>query len=76
MPKVNNTHKERRELLYERLTPEYLFNTTSVFSQLPKGFPQLDAETLNHVRNNYKRYFESWVKDEAKKFILNDKTIL
>ena len=70
MPKINNTLKERKQKLFERLTPEYLFSKTSVFSNMPSGFPQLDEKTLDHIKKQYKIYFNSWIEDEAKKFLL------
>lgn len=69
MPKVHNTIKERKAQLYERITPEYLFNNTSIFKSSP-GLKALDPETVERIKADYKLYFESWIKDEAYKFLL------
>ena len=62
MPKVNNTIKQRCDKLREILSPEYMNERTSVFSD-GVGF-ELDKRTLEECKRNYKIYFDSWIKDE------------
>lgn len=73
MTRNNKTNSERRKLLFARISPEHLFSNTAVFSGSP-GIV-LDAATVEHIKTQFRIYFDSWVRDDAKKFILNDKNI-
>lgn len=76
MPKTHNTQKQRRRQLMERITPDYLFTRTCIFTGSPGG-QKLDERTVKYIQDAYKLYFETWVQSEAEKFILDlkDKSI-
>lgn len=74
MPKIHNTNQQRREQLFDRISPLYLFTHTSVFND-PISGPKLDQYTVEYIKANYARYFISWVEEDAKKYILNQKNI-
>lgn len=62
------TKKERKEKLQEKLTPEYLINSTSIFHD-SIGEQPLDKYTVEKIQNNYRLYFNSWIKDELKELL-------
>jgi hypothetical protein len=66
------TNAEKREKLFDRISPIYLFTKTSVFSD-PIGEPKLDQRTVAYIKAQYTNYFKSWVEVDARKFILNEK---
>lgn len=72
MPKTTNTIKQRKAELYMRISPEHLFNKTSIF-HTPVGTPQLDQFTVDYIKTSYTRYFKSWLELDAKQFLLNEK---
>jgi hypothetical protein len=72
MPKINNTYDERKQKLYERITPEHIFNSTSI-AKNPIGDKPLDPYTVEHIKRQYQIYFNSWIKEDAEAFLLNNK---
>lgn len=66
------TNGEKRQKLFDRISPLYLFTKTSIFSD-PIGGPKLDHYTVDYIKAQYAHYFVSWVEEDAKKFILQEK---
>ena len=69
MPKIFNTKKEQKEILHYRISPEHLFNATSIF-KAPIGENELDQRTVDIIKKNYSLYYESWIKELADKFLI------
>lgn len=65
---MRRTKKERREKLKRGISPEYLFNNTSIFMD-PIGDKPLDPYTVERIKYSYKLYFDSWIRDEAEELI-------
>jgi hypothetical protein len=72
MPKKHGTIKQKKERLYDRITPYHVFNSTSIFND-PIGGPKLDKYTVDYIKANYANYFVSWIENDAKAFLLTDK---
>lgn len=69
MPKIDNTIAQRKTQLVNRVTPDWLFEFTSIFRNNPQGLPQLDQHTIDEIKKNFKHHFDSWVKDELHSLI-------
>lgn len=76
MPKTRNTQKQRRQELFNRLSPENLMRTNGpifgiFFAKTADLKPT--AEQMGMMVEAYARYFNSWIDYDARKFILQDK---
>ena len=68
MPKIFNTNKQQKEILHYRISPEHLFNVTSIF-KAPIGEDELDQRAVNIIKKNYSLYYESWIRELSDKFL-------
>lgn len=66
MPKIRGTIKQRKNNLHYRISPEGL---KGVFRTIPGE--NLDARTIEAIKKQYEIFYNSWIKDEADKFLLS-----
>jgi len=64
MPRITNTIIDRKKKLFERLTPDYIQDHTAIFKF---GDPQ----TIEYCKKMYEIYYDTWIKEEAELFLLN-----
>ncbi len=69
MPKITNTIKQRKDRLHYRISPEGL---KGVFCTTEMG-EGLDKRTIIEIQKRYEMYYNSWIKSDADKFLLNKK---
>lgn len=68
MPKIKGTNKLKKEMLLEKLNPEYIIKHTSIFSPQIGGGP-LDEYTVKKIQESFKMWFDSWIKDDLEEVL-------
>lgn len=72
MPKIHKTKKQRKQKLHSMLQPTHLFQQTSIFTN-PIGAPPLDKYTVEHIKHQFDLWFNSWIAEDLKEFLLDNK---
>lgn len=76
MPKVHNTVKEKKQELYDRLTPARLLSDGGILDIFPGDSTQptpLTKEQKAYIRAQYARFHNSWLDYDLRRFLFNEK---
>jgi uncharacterized protein (DUF1810 family) len=60
------TKAMRKKDLFKRISPDGLFNSTTIFESLT-------ADQREKVKRMYALWFDSWVREDAEEFLLEKK---
>lgn len=60
------TLREKKENIKELVSPDHIFNRTSIFHN-PIGGKKLDEYTIDHIKKQFELWFNSWVKEDLDK---------
>jgi len=74
MPKTYRaTLAYRKKELFVRITPDHLIYSTGIFSVLEIGEPDLCERTIRIIQDRYRRWYDSWIREDAELFLLKTK---